>query len=224
MAAPTVSLAVWDTRGMKAQSKLWTYVFICVVAAGGVAAGLLWRTLKPPVELATGTVLTPRRALPDFSLIDSQGRSFGAANLRGHWSLLFFGYTNCPDFCPATLTTLAALKKRLRADHSPQLPQVIFVSVDAKRDTPAQLAKYVPYFDPEFVGLTAADQPAIEAMAKKWGIAVMVRPTEAGNYTVDHSDAIFVLDPAGHLAAILTGPFSVDALRGDFRRIVTGHA
>ncbi len=70
------------------------------------------------MELATGTLLTPSRALPDFSLIDSQGSGFGPANLRGHWSLLFFGYTNCPDFCPTTLTTLAALQKRLRADHA----------------------------------------------------------------------------------------------------------
>ena len=70
------------------------------------------------------------------------------ANLRGHWSLLFFGYTNCPYFCPTTLTTLAAMQARLRAENATVLPQVIFVSVDAKRDTPAQLAKYLPNFDP----------------------------------------------------------------------------
>ena len=175
------------------------------------------------MELATGTLLTPSQALPDFSLIDSQGRSFGPANLRGHWSLMFFGYTNCPDFCPTTLSTLAALQKRLRADNS-TLPQVIFVSVDAKRDTPAQLSKYVPYFDPEFIGLTAVDQPTIQAVAKQWGVAVMVRPAKDGNYTVDHSSAIFVLDPAGRLAAVLSGPFTVNALQSDFRRIVTGRA
>jgi protein SCO1 len=175
------------------------------------------------MDLATGTLLTPRQALPDFSLIDTQGRGFGPANLRGHWTMLFFGYTNCPDFCPATLTTLAALQKRLRAEHS-TLPQVIFVSVDAKRDTPAQLAQYVPYFDPDFIGLTAADQPAIEAVAKRWGVPVMVQPAKDGRYAVDHSSAIFVLDPAGRLAAVLSGPFTVSALQSDFRRIVTGRA
>ena len=86
--------------------------------------------------------------------------------------MLFFGYTNCPDFCPTTLTTLAAMEKRLRAARRPVRPQVIFVSVDAKRDTPAQLAKYVPYFDPEFIGVTAADQPTIEAFARKLGVGV----------------------------------------------------
>jgi protein SCO1/2 len=198
-------------------------VFIGCAAAGGIAAALLWPQQQPAMELATGTLLTPRRALPDFSLIDSQGRSFGPANLRGRWSMLFFGYTNCPDFCPTTLSTLAAMQKQLRAEHS-VLPQVIFVSVDAKRDTPAQLANYVPYFDPEFIGLTAADQPAIEALAKQWGVAVMVQPPKDGSYTVDHSSAIFVLDPAGRLAAILSGPFTVGALQSDFRRIVTGGA
>jgi protein SCO1/2 len=82
------------------------------------------------------------------------------------------------------------------------------------------LAKYVPYFDPEFIGLTAADQPAIEAVAKKLGVGVIIQPAADGSYTVDHSGAIFVLNPDGRISAILTGPFSVDALRDDFQRIV----
>jgi protein SCO1/2 len=137
---------------------------------------------------------------------------------------MFFGYTNCPDFCPTTLTTLAAMEKRLRAAKAVVPPQVIFVSVDAKRDTPALLAKYVPYFDPDFIGLTAANQPAIERQAKKWGVAVTIEPAAGGDYTVDHSAAMFVINPAGNLTAILTGPFTVDALQSDFERIVTGGA
>jgi protein SCO1/2 len=82
----------------------------------------------------------------------------------------------------------------------------------------------VPYFDPEFIGLTAIDQPTIQAVAKQWGVAVMVRPAKDGSYTVDHSSAIFVLDPAGRLAAVLSGPFTVNALQSDFRRIVAGRA
>jgi protein SCO1/2 len=190
----------------------------------GFGAALIWRHGSPPVELATGTYLSSRTALPDFSLIDHRGQPFGPANLRDHWSLMFFGYTNCPDFCPATLTTLAALEKRLRADRAAVRPQVIFVSVDARRDTPAQLAKYVPYFDPEFIGVTAADQPAIEAVARKFKVPVLIEPKSDGSYTVDHSGAIFVLDPHGQLAAVLTGPFTVDALRADWQRIVAGRA
>jgi protein SCO1/2 len=209
---------------MAAQSRLLSFVLVCIVAIAGIAASLVWRHSRPAAELTTGTLLTPSRTFADFSLIDQRGRNYASANLRGHWSLLFFGYTNCPDFCPATLTTLAAMNKRLAAAGMQSLPQVIFVSVDAKRDTPAQLAKYVPYFDPDFIGLTAADQPAIEAIAKKWGVGVIIRPTADGNYTVDHSGAIFVLDPDGRLSAILTGPFTVDALQDDFRRIVAARA
>jgi protein SCO1/2 len=209
---------------MAIQSKFLSFALVCIVAITGAAASLLWHHPAPPVELTTGTLLAPSRALPDFSLIDQKGRTFGTADLRGRWSLLFFGYTNCPDFCPTTLTTLAAMEKSLRAAKAAVLPQVVFVSVDAKRDTPAQLAKYVPYFDPEFIGLTAADQPSIEALAKKLGVGVIIQPTSDGNYTVDHSGAIFVLNPGGRIAAILSGPFSVSALQSDFQRIVAAGA
>jgi len=203
---------------------LLSIAFIGIALIAGVSAALMWRHAAAPVELATGSLVSPSRALPDFSLIDQHGQTFGRANLQGHWSMMFFGYTNCPDFCPTTLTTLAALNKRLRADAAPLPPQVIFMSVDAKRDTPEQLAKYVPYFDPEFIGITAPNQPAIEAVAAKLGVSVLITPQSDGTYTVDHSGAIFVLNPDGKLAAILTGPFTVDALQADFRRIVTGRA
>jgi len=205
---------------MTDRSKLLAFLLLCVAVAGGLLAARFLLP-KPAAVLATGTLLAPARPLADFSLIDNQGRPFGPGSLRGHWSLMFFGYTQCPDFCPSTLTTLAAVEKQLRAAKSVAPPQVIFVSVDAKRDTPAQLNRYVPNFDPEFVGLTAADQASIEAIAKRWGIAVAIQSAANGDYIVDHSEAIFVIDPDGKLAAILTGPFTVDALHSDFRRIVT---
>jgi protein SCO1/2 len=208
---------------MATRSKFLSFIILCAGIAG-IAALTVWRHPTSAVELTTGTFLSPSRELADFSLIDQQGRSFGSANLRGHWSLLFFGYTNCADFCPTTLTTLAAMQKHLRAAKAPVLPQVIFVSVDAKRDTPVQMAKYVPNFDSEFIGLTAADQPSVEAVAKKLGVGVIIQPTSDGNYTVDHSGALFVLDPGGRLTAILTGPFTADALQSDFQRIVAALA
>jgi protein SCO1/2 len=194
------------------------------MAAAGAAAALLWRHQQTLPQLSTGTLLVPSRAFADFSLIDTQGRQFASANLRGHWTIMFFGYTNCPDVCPATLSTLAALEKRLRAEKGTVLPQVVFVSVDARRDTPAQLAKYVPYFDSSFIGLTAADQPSIEAVARDLGVTVIITPTQDGNYSVDHSGELFVLDPAGRLAALLSGPFSVKALADDWRLITAGPA
>ena len=205
---------------MKPHSKYLSFALICIVGVAGIAAEMWWRRPAPAVELTTGSLLSPSRKLPDFSLIDQQGRAFGEPNLRGHWSLLFFGYTNCPYFCPTTLTTLAGMQARLRAEHAAVLPQVIFVSVDAKRDTPAQLARFLPHFDEGFIGVTAADQPSIEAVARKFGVAVNVLPAADGNYAVDHTSMILVLNPDARLTAILTGPFSADALRTDFQHIV----
>ena len=196
---------------------------IAIALVAGIGAALLAHHPRELV-LATGTYISPSRELPDFSLIDQHGHPFGSANLRGHWSMMFFGYTNCPDFCPTTMTLLAQLSKHLRAAGAAARPQVIFMTVDAQRDTPAQLAKYVPYFDPEFIGITAATQPAIEAVAAKFGVAVIITHRADGSYTVDHSGAIFVVNPDGRLAAILTGPFTEKGLQADFERVVAGHA
>ena len=193
---------------------------ILIAGMTGLAAALLWRHPSAPVELAEGAYLTPSRALPEFSLLDHHGRPFTPRAFLGHWSILFFGYTNCPDFCPTTLTTLAAMERRLRDEHAPQRPQVVFVSVDAGRDTPAQLEKYVPYFDPEFIGVTAPDQPTIEALARELGVAVSLRPQPGGGYAVDHSGALFVIDPTARVAAILTGPYTAQALAADFARLL----
>ena len=209
---------------MNSQSKWLPLIFVGAIAAAAASAALLWRGPGgPPVALATGTLLEPRRDLPDFSLIDEHGLRFTRSDLKGHWSMLFFGYTNCPDLCPTTLSVLAVMAKRLRAAGERSRPRVVFVSVDAKRDTPARLAQYVPYFDPEFTGVTATDQPSIEAVARQFGVEASIIPQPDGSYSVEHSGAIFVVDPAGRLSAILTGPFSAEALQSDFRRIVGSH-
>lgn len=194
-------------------------LIIGCAALVGFGAALLWQRESPALPALTGgQFISPRTPLPDFDLIDQHGRPFTRRALAGHWSMLYFGYTNCPDLCPATLTSLAAMEKLLPAN-SASLPKVVFVSVDALRDTPPQLAAYVPYFDPGFVGVTAADQAHIEAFAAKVGIAVAISHEPDGSYLVDHSSAILVVDPAGRLAAILTGPFTADVLRTDFLRI-----
>jgi len=210
---------------MLPRSKVLICALLCLAAILTLGAALVWRHPAAAPTLTTGTYVSPRRTLEDFSLIDQRGRAFGPNNLRGHWSLVFFGYANCPEFCPATLITLAALNKRLRTSGAGVLPQVIFVSVDPQRDTPQQLAKFVPYFDPDFLGVTAPDQPTVDALARQFGIAVIIEPKQAdGSYMVDHSSAILVFDPGAKLAAILTGPFTVEALQADFQHIVAGPA
>ena len=209
---------------MNARSKILLVALLALAALGGLVTALHGQRGITP--LITGERLVPSQALPDFSLIDGQGRPFGPAELKGRWSILFFGYTNCPDFCPTTLSTLAALEQRLKADGQPVLPQVVFISVDAKRDTPAQLLRYVPYFDPSFIGVTAPDQAKIEAVAKAFNVPVIVNPpqTPGGGYTVDHAGYLFIVDPEGKIAAILTGPYKVNDLASDWRALVSGKA
>jgi protein SCO1 len=193
----------------------------CILFAGFVGFGAAHMAPHAPQPaLATGVLLASPRTLPDFTLIDFRGQPFGTKNLLGHWSFVVFGYTNCPGYCPTTLTTLSALHQRLRTIGTVKMPAVIFMSVDAKRDTPAHLAMYVPNFDPAFIAVTAADQPGIEDVARKLGVSVILESGADGGYTVDHTTAIYVVEPDGKLAAILTGPFTVDALQADFERIV----
>ena len=215
---------MWDNLAMNARSKILALGLVALAALGGIVASLHGQRGITP--LRTGSRLSPAQALPEFTLIDGQGRPFGPTQLKGHWSILFFGYTNCPDFCPTTLATLAALEKRLKAEGEPVLPQVVFISVDAKRDTPAQLSRYVPYFDPSFIGVTAADQPSIEGVAKQFNVPVIVNPPQGadGNYTVDHAGYLFVVNPDGKINALLTGPYKVEELAADWRSLVAGRA
>lgn len=204
------------------RSRWLPWLLIAALGGAGLAAGLWWQNRAPPAaQLATGMLLEPRPEVPDFNLIDQQGRAFTHANLQGVWSLLFFGFTNCPDVCPTTLTTLAAAAKRLRAEGGVRLPQVVFVSVDAQRDTPAQLAVYVPYFDAEFLGVTGATQADVERFAAGLHVPVMLSPRPDGSYSVDHSAALFAVAPDGRLAAILSGPFTPESLAADWRLIVS---
>jgi protein SCO1/2 len=222
--APLPGARVWDNLAMNGRSKLYAFLVLCLMAGAGIFAALLTQHRQGLQPLATGLWLTPSRALPDFTLIDQQGRPFGPAQLRGHWSLLFFGYTNCPDLCPTTLTTLAGLNRRLRTESAALLPQVVFVSVDAARDTPQQLSRYVPYFDPTFLGVTAPDQATIEALAHKLGVAVIVNSAKDGNYTVDHSGELFVINPDARLVALLSGPFTLETLAHDVRALRGGRS
>jgi len=201
--------------------KILPVVFLGLVCAIGFGAALLWhhqwRELPP---LANGEFIVPRTQVPEFRLLDHHDHTFDRAALLGHWSLLYFGYTNCPDLCPATLTALAAMEKRLVAAGFQPLPHVVFVSADVARDTPAQLASYVPYFDPEFLGVTAPAQDTVEKFAAQFGVAIAIDRLPDGTLAVDHSSAILVIDPQARLAAILSGPFVPAALQADFVAIV----
>ena len=153
-------------------------------------------------QLASGTWLGIPRTVADFQLTDSQGHPFTARDLQGKPSLVFFGFTHCPDVCPTTLVKLAQVKKA-----APVVGlQVLFVTVDPQRDTPEAVGKYAHNFDPTFIGLTG-DQAAIEKVTKAFGVAALRVDLPGGDYTMDHSAAVFLLNSRAQIVGIFTPPF-----------------
>lgn len=182
-----------------------------VIAAGAVGAALAWWVAAPPpVTLTSGTALERPRAIAAFRLVDHQGREFTQAALRGRWSLLFTGFTHCPDICPTTLALLADLRARLPDD----LLQVVFVSVDPERDTPEVLAAYVAHFDPRLTGVTGT-RADIEAFTSQLGLAQVRNPGVGGDYTVDHSTALVLIDPQARVAGYFMPPHDIGMLAAD---------
>lgn len=133
----------------------------------------------------------------DFALPDHHGKLRTLADFRGKAVVMFFGYTQCPDVCPTTMTEMASVMQALGplADRV----QVLFVTVDPERDTPERLAGYVPAFDPRFLGL-AGDKGATEKVAKEFHVFYQKVPgKEPGSYTMDHTAGSYVFDPQGRI-------------------------
>jgi protein SCO1/2 len=165
---------------------------------------------RPPV-LASGTWLPSPKQVGDFRLEDTGGHPFTRAQLAGRPHLVFFGFTHCPDVCPATLAMLSEVS---RAHGLPA--QVLFVTVDPQRDTLPHLATYVHAFDPGFVGLTG-DQDTIARLARQFGVVVSKVPLPGGDYTMDHSAVLFLLSAQGQIVSIFTPPFDAQRLKQDLK-------
>jgi protein SCO1/2 len=206
-------------------SRTQTIALAALVAIVAIAAGILsarWvlqRQAGAQLGVATATVLAPPRPLPPLDLVDQDDRPFDANRLRGGWTLLFFGFTSCPDVCPVTMAALAQTSKLL-ADLPPGLrPRVVMISVDPERDTPERLAAYVKAFDPTFVGATGT-KAAVDELALRIGVVIAKRPIDGDNYSVDHSSQVFLIDPDGALRALFSAPHTPKLIAEDYRRIV----
>jgi protein SCO1/2 len=165
----------------------------------------------PTALLDAGIVLLPQsRTLPELSLIDQNGQTFAVDQLKDKWSLLFFGYTFCPDICPATLADLRQLRSKLPEETRANL-RVVLVSVDPQRDTPEQLKKYLNYFDADFVGLTG-EEKNIQKLANAVSIPYIPADTSEENYTVNHSGNLVILGPDGTQRGFIRAPLNNEKL------------
>lgn len=168
------------------------------------------------------TMLPSAQALADVRFVDTAGEPRRLSELRGDYTLLFFGFTNCPDVCPLTLKLLADARAEILR-RAPQLaPRVLFVSVDPSRDTPERIGNYLRAFDPAFEGVTASDAelaPLLTALS----VAVEKHSHGGESYNVVHNSAIYVLDPNAEWIAVSTGPHDPAVVATDFLRIRQRH-
>jgi protein SCO1/2 len=161
--------------------------------------------------LDAGIVILPQgRDVPDLTLTNQDGEPVSMEQLKGRWSLLFFGYTFCPDICPATLAELRQLRTKL-PDAANQQMQPILVTVDPERDTPEQLKQYLGYFGADFMGLTGSLKD-IQTLANAVGVPFIPADTSKENYTVDHGGNLALIGPDGRLRGFLRGPLRTEKL------------
>lgn len=185
-----------------------------------ISLGLILTIILIIISYFLWLPLISSNRLTDFNLIQHSGDAFTLANLKDKWSFMFFGYTHCPDICPVTLTLLRTVKQKL-ASHSEYLAdtQYIFVSVDGQRDTSEKLAQYVNYFDPQLIGVSGTEQQ-VNTLTRQLGIVYIRQPEiTAGQYFIDHSATIVLINPQGEIAEQFTAPHAVNTIVKRYSKI-----
>lgn len=191
-----------------------TIVLACAAVLALAAAWFLWRAADLVVQVPPDTATASNVGGP-FALTDQTGQRRTDRDFRGHWVLLYFGYSYCPDVCPTTLALMSNVLDKLGAQSSRIVP--VFITVDPARDTPSVLKSYLGAFGPRFVGLTgsAAD---IAKVAHAYRAYYEKRPLPGGGYSVDHSSVIYLLDPQGRFVKAYDDTAKSDAIADDLRK------
>jgi protein SCO1/2 len=204
------------------KTNLFRVVILLLAAAAG--AWLSFGLSKPSPQPVVATVLPGPSVLPEFSLLDQHGQSIGPEDFQGHWSLVFFGFTHCPDICPTTLQVLATARQQLKEQGVERLPQIVLVSVDPERDTPKIMGQYVDYFGDGNLGITG-DIEELKKLTGALGIYFEKSPLDINatddNYSVDHSAVVLVINPRAQFHALFSAPHTVDNLVNDLLLIMS---
>jgi protein SCO1/2 len=185
--------------------------------------------IRPQQEYAKqikidGTFLTTPQTINDFTLTDNHGNAFTKDNLKGHWTMLFFGFTNCGMVCPTTMDALNKMYKQMEQElPSNQLPQVTFVSVDPDRDTVEKINDYINSFNSHFVGARAeiADTIALEKQFHVVAAKLEVDGQGKNQYTINHTAEILLINPNAQLQALLSYPHAPEQMVKDYKTIVS---
>lgn len=192
-------------------------VMLAFVALG---AGMILAVIRAPEPPQVPGLLWPDPpVVASFALESATGGPLTEAALRNRWTLLFFGFTHCPDVCPTTLAVLKQAVAKLKDDPLYRdKGQVILISVDPERDSPEKLATYVHYFNPEFLAATGSDA-ALNALTGPLSVIRAKVPDGKDSYTVDHTAAIFLIDPALRVLGRFSPPHDPASLAAGFRAI-----
>jgi protein SCO1/2 len=196
------------------------YVVIAVTLAGllVLAAGaLLSVALRDDPKGAAGTLLASAIGGP-FHLVDQNGKPFGDSDLKGKWHLVFFGYTHCPDTCPTALNEMALALDRLGEKRGEV--GIVFITVDPERDTPEVLKSYVESFDMPIVALTGTAE-AVKEAAKNYRVYYAKHPHGDGEYDMDHSAVVYVMDPSGRFTATFTPDSTAQAIAERLQKLLS---
>lgn len=202
----------------------WLVIVVAVAAGLGLVAGrMLFTPSAEPAgpELQAVRLFQPPRELPAFSLRQSDGTQLVPGELKGHWTLVFLGFTHCPDVCPTTLAELSRAQKQWAAIPESTRPRLLFVSVDPERDTPDRIGEYAHAFHPDTIAATA-DIPALERFTRSLSLVFAKVPVEDapdGQYTMDHSATLVVLDPQGRMSGVVQPPLRPEAIAADLAKL-----
>ena len=163
------------------------------------------------------TAFVAPKPLKEFILTDQNNDVFDLSRFQGNWSFLFFGFTHCPDICPGTLTSLSKLREQVtNGVNGSKNSQFIFISVDPRRDTAVTLKQYTSYFDPSIIGVTGTELE-LRNLTRQIDAKFRVEASpDKKNYQIYHSTAIFLINPQGQYAALLTPPFDISTISRRF--------
>ena len=205
-------------------SKLSHNLVLGAIVVAALAAGLVFGGMtrdEPAVRVEPGAVpeLERYEIGGEFELTNQRGERMRLSDLAGNAVMLFFGYTFCPDVCPAALARMREVKAALPLEDAARLTGVL-VSVDPARDTPQRLGQYVEFFDPEFVGLTGSEGELTE-IARRYGAQFMIPEGQPkDSYLVNHSSIGYLIDPAGHVRALYYGDEPIEAITANVREVL----
>lgn len=196
-------------------------IAITVLPKPGYSAQILSGNISP-VELEVITMLGKKsKALPEFELTDHHKQILGNERFRGKWNLMFFGYTNCPDVCPNTLSIMNNIMNEMPPEKRDSV-KVYFVSVDPERDSLESLSKYMSYFNPDFIAATA-DPDKLNVLTKALGVSHKIKKKSASDmaYSVNHSGYVVLIDPEVRYSGLFfSEPENVQAIARDMTHLI----